>query len=400
MKYSLSCAFLALAWSSLPAVALGQDAAPKAPAALMSVTGSVLKVDAGARVIAVKADKGDTTVKFDDKTQFLSLAPGETDLTKAAPMKVEELAVGDRILARVRTADPTGLPATRAIINRQGDIAKRDASTLEEWRTQSVSGLVGSADLAAKTLTLRMRGATPAQPVKDVVIDVSGKVTYERFSPDSGKYEPSDVAAIRQGDQIRVLGQKNADVTQVKAVAMQTGAFTTIPAQIKSLDAGTMEVSVTNPATKKPVTITIKNFTVMKRLDDGVAMMMARRLNPTFQATGGGRGQEAGRGAAGGRGPEGGAPAGMSGRGGPGGGGRGGMDPARMIEQQPTIQIGDLKAGEPLIITGIISADGLKITAVSLTAGVDLILRAAPQGGADPLGGGWNFGDAGGGQAQ
>ena len=394
MKYSVCRGLLALALSSFPVSAFPQDAAVKVPAALMSVTGSVLKVDSAAKVIAVKADKGDTTVKFDDKTQFLSLAPGETDLTRAVPMKVDDLAVGDRILARVRTADPTGLPATRAIINRQGDIARRDARTLEEWRTQSVSGLVGSADVAAKTVTLRMRGATPAAPVKEVVIDVSGKVNYERFSPETGKYEASDAAAIRQGDQIRVLGQKNADVTQVKATAMQTGAFTTIPAQIKSLDAGTMEVSVTNPATKKPVTITIKNFTVMKRLDDGVAMMMARRLNPTFQAAGGGRGQEGGRGAVGGRGPEGGAHAAVGGRG-------SGMDPARMMEQQPTIQIGDLKAGEPLIITGITSADGLRITAISLTAGVDLILRAAPQGGPDPLGGGWNFGDAGGGgQAQ
>ncbi len=381
MKFSLPCALLALAISGFSAAALADQDATKAPAALLSVTGSVIKVDGAAKVIAVKTDKGETTVKFDDKTQFLSLSPGETDLTKAGPMKADELAPGDRILARVRSADPTGLPATRAIINRQGDIAKRDARTLEEWRAQSVSGLVGATDAATKTVTLKMRGATPAAPIREVVIDVSGRVNYERFSAETGKYEPSDVAAIRQGDQIRVLGEKNADVTQVKATAMQTGAFTTIPAQIKSLDAGAMEVSVTNPVTKKPVTITIRNFTVMKRLDEGVAMMMARRLNPTFQAAGG-----AGRG--GGRGAE-------SGR------GRGGaMDPARMMEQQPTILIGDLKAGEPLIITGITSADGLKITAISLTAGVDAILRAAPQGGPDPLGGGWNFGDAGGGPGQ
>jgi hypothetical protein len=308
-------------------------------------------------------------------------------------MKPEDLTAGDRILARVRTADPTGLPATRAIINRQSDIAKRDARTLEEWRTQSVAGLVGAVDAGAKTITMKVRGATPAAPVKEVAIDVSGKVNYERFSADTGKYEPSDMAAVRTGDQIRVLGEKNADVTAVKAVAMQTGAFATIPAQIKSLDAGTMEVSATNPATKKPVTITVKNFTVMKRLDDNVALMLARRLNPTFQAAGGRGGQ------GGGRGPEGGAPA-AGAAGGRGGRGGAGMDPARIIEQQPTIQIADLKPGEPLIITGITSADGLKITAISLTAGVDPILRAAPNGGPDPLGGGWNFGDVGGGPGQ
>lgn len=394
MKVSVFCALAALC-SMVPLHA--QDAAAKAASPYASVTGSVIKVDTAAKVISVKTDKGDTTVKFDDKTQFLALGPGETDLTKAAPVKPEELAAGDRILARVRTSDPTGLPATRAIVNRQADIAKRDARTLEEWRTQSVSGLVGAVDPAGKSITMKVRGATPAVPVKEVAIDVSGKVTYERFSAETGKYEPSDMAAVRQGDQIRVLGEKNPDGSAVKAAAMQTGAFATIPAQIKSLDAGAMEVSATNPATKKTVVITLRNFTVMKRLDDNVALMLARRLNPTFQAAGGGRG-----GAGGGRGGDGGAPAAggaaPGGRGGRGGGA--GMDPARIIEQQPTIQIADLKPGEPLIITGITSADGSKITAISLTAGVDAILRAAPNGGPDPLGGGWNFGDVGGGPGQ
>jgi hypothetical protein len=388
MKCFAFGALLALALAALPVAA--QDAAGKAPSPYLSVTGSITKVDTAAKVVSVKTDKGDTTVKFDDKTQFQALGPGETDLTKATTIKPEELTAGDRILARVRTSDPTGLPATRAIINRQADIAKRDANTLEAWRTQSVSGLVGGVDTGAKTITMKVRGATPAAPVRDVVVDVSGKVTYERFSADTGKYESSDMAAVRQGDQIRVLGEKNADITAVKASAMQTGAFATIPAQIKSVEAGTMEVSATNPATKKPVTITVRNFTVMKRLDDNVALMLARRLNPTFQGGAGGRGG-AGRGG----------DAAPAGGGGPGGGrgGRGGAtaDPARIIEQQPTIQLADLKAGEPLIITGIASADGAKITAISLTAGVDPILRAAPNNGPDPLGGGWNFGDVSGG---
>ena len=57
------------------------------------------------------------------------------------------------------------------------------------------------------------------------------------------------------------------------------------------------------------------------------------------------------------------------------------------------MQLADLKAGDPLIVTGAASADLQKLTATALVAGVDPILRAAPQNGPDPLGGNWNLGD-------
>lgn len=92
--------------------------------------------------------------------------------------------------------------------------------------------------------------------------------------------------------------------------------------------------------------------------------------------------------------------AGMQGQGRPAGRfGRGGMrtDPSKILDQQPTIAVTDLKPNEPVIVTGINGADPSQITAITLIAGVDPILRAAPNRGPDPLGGSWNFGDIGGG---
>jgi len=88
-----------------------------------------------------------------------------------------------------------------------------------------------------------------------------------------------------------------------------------------------------------------------------------------------------------------------AGRGGFGGAGRGAarVDPTKLLDQQPTITAADLKPNEPLIITGINGSDPSRITAITLIAGVDPILRAAPNRGPDPLGGSWNFGDIGGG---
>ena len=60
----------------------------------------------------------------------------------------------------------------------------------------------------------------------------------------------------------------------------------------------------------------------------------------------------------------------------------------------------DLKVGEPVVVTGGPSSDMTKLTATSIVAGVDPILRAAPEKGADPLAGNWNFGELGGGSQE
>jgi hypothetical protein len=146
----------------------------------------------------------------------------------------------------------------------------------------------------------------------------------------------------------------------------------------------------------------------MKKLDDATALQMARRLNPTFQQ-GGGRGGRGGRGggadsaangdaAAGGfRAPDQADTAGQ-GRGGRGGGGARTLDLSKVIDQQPAITLAELKPGEPIVVAGAPTEDLSKMRALRLIAGVDPILRAAPENGPDPLGGNWSLGGGGGGE--
>lgn len=364
----------------------------------VSVIGSVAKVDG--QTFTVKTDKGETTtVKFDDRTSFLRIPAGETDVKKAVKAAASEVGAGDRILARVRVEDPTGTPAITLYITKQAEIAQRAQKTREEWQTQAVTGSVKSVDADDKAITISVRAG--AGPPRDVILDLSGNVNYQRTNPDTLKYEPSTMAAIGVGDQVRVLGEKNADNTKIKVEDIAFGSIKTIPVQIKSIDAATGEITATDLASKKPITIAVKPETTMKRLDDATALLLARRMNPTFQ--GGGRGA---RGAGGGGGQNGGgaAPAadGQAAAG-PGGGGRGrgfggrggaAADPSRILESQASIELPDLKPGEPIVVTGSAAKDMSKLTAMTLVAGVDPILRAAPQNGPDPLGGNWNFGDA------
>ena len=362
--------------SLLAAGMLPGQTAPK----LVSVIGTIDKVDTAGQVFGLKTDKGDaTTVKFDAKTQFMKLPAGETDVKKAVKIAATDVGAGDRVLARVATENPSGLPAFSLYVTKQADIAQRQQKTREDWQTQSVAGTVKAVDGGGKAITISVRGA--AGPPKDVALDASGSVTHTRFNPEALSYDTSPLATVQVGDQVRVLGQKNADVTSIKVEAMISGSFRTVPVQIKAIDAAAGTIAATDLGSKKAITITVGPSTTMKRLDDQTALLMARRLNPSFQ--GGGRGGAA----AGGGAPDGG------GRGGRGGG-RGGAaaDPSRLLEQQISIQLADLKAGDPIVVTGAATGDS-KLTAMTLIAGVEPILRAAPPNGPDPLGGNWNFGE-------
>jgi hypothetical protein len=395
-----------------------QNAAAAAKASpYVSVLGTVEKVDAAGKMLTVKPDKGDpTTVKFDERTSFLTIPAGDTDTKKATPSEAKDVAAGDRVIARVLTADPTGKPARTVYVTKQADLAQLKQRTQEEWKT-ATSGLITSIDPAAKQVKFNLKAGSTT---KEVTVDISGKVEYQRFNPESGKYELSTLEPMKVGDQIRILGEKNADVTQIKAEAIGFGSFKTIGVQISKIDAATNTITGTETGSKKPVSIVLRPETTLRKFSDMAAQMVARQLNPSYQQAGGRAGRGFGGGAQGGApggapqgnmpplGAQGGSgappqaggragggmPGGMGGR----GAGRGGMDINRIIEQQPTITLAELKAGDGLIVTGATANDPAKLTAIALLAGVEPILRAAPSNGADPLAGSWNMGGGGGGE--
>ncbi len=394
MRIAAPCALLALATFSIPATA--QDSAAPARPKYVSLIGTVEKVDEAGKAFSIKPDKAaEADVRFDDKTQFLRLPAGVLDTKQATRATAADVGVGDRAIARLRAEAPAGQPAVFFYFSKASDLAQRRKKTSEEWQTQGVSGIVKSVDAAAKQAAISVQGGFG--PPKDMTLDLSGPVDYQHFSLDTGKYEPGGAAAsIRVGDQVRVLGQKNADQTEIKVENIASGSFKTISIQVKSIDAGAGQILATDLASKKPIAIAIKPDTRIKKLDDATALLLARRLNPSFQS-GRGEGRGEGRGAPGGA-----APVGIPGAIGQGRGGRGGrgLDPARLLDEQPTIALADLKPGDPVIVRGEPSEDMSKITATMVVAGVDPILRAAPPDGPDPRAGNWNQGGDEGGSPQ
>ena len=203
-------------------------------------------------MLTVKPDKGDeTTVKFDERTSFMTIAAGETDMKKAAEAKATDVAAGDRVIARVQTADPTGKPARTIYITKQADLARRNQDTQAQWKN-ATKGLATAVDPNAKTVTITSKVGPTS---REVSLDVSGKVDFRRYNPESGQYEPGTLAGIRTGDQILVLGQKSADGASVKADAIGFGSFKTIGVLIKSIDTAGNTITGTETASKKPITI-------------------------------------------------------------------------------------------------------------------------------------------------
>src|ERR1700733_13465693 len=119
----------------------GQAFAQTSP--YVSVSGTVAKVDAKDGSLTVKPDKGDanTTVKFNEQTTFSIIPAGETDVKKGKPGAPTDVAEGEKVLARVLTADPSGKPARTIYVTKSADLAKLRERTQEEWKS-ATNGLV------------------------------------------------------------------------------------------------------------------------------------------------------------------------------------------------------------------------------------------------------------------
>jgi hypothetical protein len=383
----------------------------QAPAAKLDrVIGEVTAIDAGANRLTVKSDAGSpVTANLDDKTLYLSIPPGEKDLKKAAHIALENVAVGDRAFVRGHVAeDQKSIHAVAVIIMTKAELAQKQERDRDEWKRRGLAGPVTALNPETKEITISTRAREGAKPV---VIEAGGNVDFRRYAPESVRFsdaKPSSLAELKVGDQLRVLGEKNPDGTRIKAEAIVSGSFRNIAGVIKSIDAGTSVITLTDLVAHKPVTIHITPDTNMRRLPPAMATMLARRNGggegtPAAAAAGDGARREGSTKAEGIPGPhrsDGAKADGQPGAGVPpgergqwqGGGGtrRGGMDFQDILEKMPPMAIADLKTGDAIMLSAASGGDSGRVTAINLLAGVEPLLTAAPQGG-QQIFGNWNF---------
>jgi hypothetical protein len=393
-------------WAIVLSLAVAAAQAP--PAGSKVVTGEVTSIDAAAKQFKVKGDDGvNYTVALQDNTIYLRMPLGETDQKKATKIALADVTVGDRLLTRGSLADETKTVTVKTVITMtKGDVDKKQQQDSAEWQKRGIAGTVTAVNPTAKEITIDTHG----RGVKTVIVDAS-TTSFRRYAADSVRFADTKTSSFEElapGDNVRALGIKNEDGTRYKAEDMVSGSFQTIAATVVSVDAASGDVVVTDLKSKKPVTVHTNQNSMLRRLDQQTAMFLARRMrpNPAGDATGNGPGGGApgggspgggnpGGGAPGGGRPAGagGAPGGMRGAGGPGGAG-GALDLQQTLERSPQLTLAELKKGDALIISSAKGADSSRMTAISLVAGVEPFLAAAPRTAGQVDLGSWNLGAA------
>ena len=359
----------------------GSSAAAQTPPAAnrARLSGTVTSVNADAKQLSLKSDKGEAvSVTTTDRTRILRIPEGETDPNKGSQIELSALAAGDRaVIIGPLPADPKTWAATTVLIMSKGDVASLQQKDQDDWKKRGTTGTVTAIDAAAKTVTIKSGTRT-------FTVQPSEKTTYHRYSPDSARFsdaKPSSFPEIKPGDQLRVLGNKSEDSAAIQAERIAFGTFRQIAATVTAINPQTGEMTVKDLATKKALTIKIDADSTMRKLPETAARMLARRYAsgaqqdeaPVGAPTTGGGGAVPGAGR--------------------GGGGRGG-DVSQMLDNLPAMPISELKPGDAIMVSTTQGTESGRVTAIMLLAGVEPLLTASPTATRDIMSG-WNLGGGG-----
>jgi hypothetical protein len=307
--------------------------------------GAVLEVDRQARRITIKTDAGsELRISYDDTTRFLRVTPGAKDLDGAAAVSVSDLAAGDRILARGKAgADGAAFLAASIVVMSKTDLAKKHAAERAEWEKRGIAGVITGVNAASAEITVTVPAAGGAKPI---VVALAPGAVLRRYAPNSVKFSdarPSKFEELRSGDQIRALGTRQDD--RFAAEELVSGTFRTVAATVVSSAADT--VVLADAATKKQLHARITQDSIARRLTAPMVEVLGTpgRRPPDWQST---------------------------------------------VEKLPPLGAPDLKPGEAVIVSFAASENTSIVTAITLFAGVEPLLR--PSRGGKPLDlGSWNL---------
>ncbi|NOT49324.1 MAG: hypothetical protein HOP17_16495 [Acidobacteria bacterium] len=338
------------------------------------LSGDVVSVDA-ARIV-LKTKDGAVAVTLSDKTEYKRVPPENPVLKAAVAATLSDIGEGDKLLVSgMISEDKKTLPAKSVYLMTKADIAQRPAKDLERWNTRGVSGKIKTLNADTKQITIEVSGLMGS---RTVTLTPKSNATFKRYAPNSVKYSEAVAGSFGEigvGDVLRAVGDKSADGASFAAEEILTGGFQTNAGTIKSVDVAKNEVVMTEMQSKKDVTVSLGQASLLKKFPEQMAQILAMR-----QAGGGmaGPGGQAGQGGqmmrTGGQGAQG--TPGAAGPGGPGGGPRGGSID-EMLERFPNITAADLKVGDIIAVSSSKTGALDRITAIKLLAGVEPFLRAA-----------------------
>jgi hypothetical protein len=290
-------------------------------------------------------------------------------------------------------------------------------------------------DTATGTITI---SSSAAGANRSIAVHITKDTILRRYASGSVKFDdakPAPANDIKAGDQLRARGARNADGSEVSAEEVVSGAFRNIAGTIKAIDPASNTMTVQDAIGKSAVVVKVSSDSQMKKLPPEMAQRIAMQLKRT---AGGGNGDQPGANGQSNTKDQsmkdqsmkdqsmkdqsmkdqstndpGGAPGAGRSRtsksaesqaaSGPGGaqGGNGPPDLQRMLSRLPNSTLADLQKGDAVMIVSTEGTDSGAgaVIAITLLAGVDAILTAAPNQSASTLLSPWSLNASGGEEA-
>jgi len=316
------------------------------------VAGVVVAASRESRQLSIRTDSGQVYgAQVEENATVLWVEPGDKNLSKAKSVAFSDVAVGDRVLVRgqVSESDRTVLARSLMLMSK-ASIAASNERVLEDWRARSVAGVVMAVNAAKREITISSRGRGGPRD-REWVVSVGANTTSHRYAENSVRYadaKPSSFEALKTGDQLRALGQKDEAQGRIAAEAIVFGTFRTLAGEVISVSVDTGEVTVRDLEAKKPVVIRVSSASMLRRMPPDL-LPGPPPQGPAPQAA-----------------PPGAPPL-----------GEGPPDLQRTIERLPPMPLAELKRGDAVIVCTTRGADARQVNAAMLVAGVSFLLRAS-----------------------
>jgi hypothetical protein len=342
-----------------------------APKSRVRVVGTIKSITGS--TVTLTTDTGpEVNVIIQPSTRLVRSVPGQTDLKSASPIQMQDLQVGDRLLAGGTSAEGgKSVLATTAIVMKKADIAEKQEQDRADWQKHGVGGVVKAVDAGTETIKI----STGTLAGESLTIHVSKNTIIRRYAPDSVKFDdakPGTLDQIKPGDQLRSRGTRTVDSSELAADEIVSGTFRNIAGTVVTTDQGNNSVTVMDLLSRRPVTLKITTDSQMHKLPPMVAQRIAMRLKGI--TPGGG---------ADGAAAAGGPPKMANAETPPNGNGpgrRAGAPPdfQQMLSRMPTVTVTDLQKGDALMVVATEGSPNSPSTAIILLSGVEPILTAAP----------------------
>jgi len=390
-------------WWKLPAVAVAlalaghsyvhaqSKPAASGDAQIARAVGTIRNIQ-GDSITLIPDSGSEVTAKLAATTKILRVPPGEKDLKNAVPLPAQDLQAGDRVLVRgPGSPDGRSIAALAVIVMKQGDLSAKRQRDRDDWQKRGVGGLVTAVNAGSGAVTISS-GGFGAQ--RSIAVHTSKDTVLRRYAVNSVKFDdarPAPLGEIKPGDQLRARGTRSADGAELQAEEIVSGTFRNIAGIITAVDPAAGTMTVQDAILKSKVVVKVASDSQLKKLPVEMAQRLAMRLkgSPSEGANGGpaapgstSAGVTPAAGSHMSRGP--GVMAGERENGPP--------DLQRLLSRLPNSTLADVQKGDAVMIVSTTSGDSGTVTAITLLAGVEPILAAAPSQGASMLLSPWNLG--------